>query len=306
MPDTAPAQVARLVGLLAWLSQRDSGAPVAYAAAARHLGVPERVLREDLATLVGLTDQYKSWLASLRVALMAEGFVAESRGPFRRPFRLTGDETIALLLGLTGVRGGRALAGKLGAALARAPLADGAADRIGLGPTPSDHLDEVLGLARQARDGRRKLEIVYAGSAGEPAARTVHPHQLVRHRRWWYVVAWCERAGGVRRFRADRILDARLTQDAFEPRPDFAPVTTAEMLLQADGVITAQVAFDRRIRRWIAERHPGGRDLPDGRYAVTYRVADAGWFVREVLQYGDGAEVLEPASLREAVKRMVG
>ena len=306
MPETAPAQFARLVGLLAWMSQRDSGAPVSYRAAARHLGVPERTVRDDLETLVGLTDRYKSWLSSLTVALTAEGFVAESRGHFQRPFRLTVDETIALVLGLAGVRGGRALAGKLGAALARAPQVDRASDRIAIGPTPTDRLEDVLDRARQARDGRRKLEIVYAGSATEPATRLVHPHQIVRHRRWWYVVAWCERAGAVRRFRADRILDARLTGDGFDPRPDFTPVTAAEMLLEADGVITAQVAFDGRIRRWIAERHPGGRDLPDGRYVVTYQVADAGWFVREVLQYGDGAEVLEPPSLREAVKRMVG
>jgi predicted DNA-binding transcriptional regulator YafY len=40
----------------------------------------------------------------------------------------------------------------------------------------------------------------------------------------------------------------------------------------------------------------------DGRYAVTYNVADVGWFVREVLQCGDDAEVLEPPSLWDAVK----
>jgi predicted DNA-binding transcriptional regulator YafY len=77
------------------------------------------------------------------------------------------------------------------------------------------------------------------------------------------------------------------------------------MLLETDRAIPAVVAFDGRVRRWIEERHPGGRDLPDGRYAVAYQVADPGWFVREVLQYGDGAEVLEPPSLREAVKRAV-
>src|SRR5512145_2353374 len=130
MPETAPAQFARLICLLAWMSQRDSGAPVSYRAAARHLGVPERTVRDDLETLVGLTDEYESWLSSLTVALTAEGFVAESRGHFQRPFRLTADETIALVLGLAGVRGGRALAGKLGAALARAPLADRVPERI--------------------------------------------------------------------------------------------------------------------------------------------------------------------------------
>jgi proteasome accessory factor C len=304
--DSAPAQFTRLVGLLAGLSQRDSGEPVSYRAAARRLGVAERTVRDDLETLVRLTDDYKSWLASLSVALLADGFVAESRGPFRRPFRLTADEAIALVLGLAGVRGGRALAGRLGAALARAPQAGHAADRIGVGPTPSEHLERVLDLARAARDGHRKVEIVYAGSAREPAARTVHPHQIVRHGRWSYVIAWCERAGAFRHFRGDRVLDARLTGDAFTPRRDFRPIAAAEMLVQSEETLAAEVAFDGRIRRWVEERHPGGRELPDGRYGVVYRVADAGWFVREVLQYGDGAEVLGPPSLREAVRRAVG
>ena len=306
MPDTAPAQFARLVGLLAWLSQRDSGVPVSYRAAARHLGVAERTVRNDLQTLVGLTDEYKDWLSSLSVALLADEFVAESRGPFRRPFRLTAEETVALVLGLTAVRGGRDLAARLGGALARTVPVERVSERIGVGPTASQHVEGVLDLARRARDGLFRLEIVYAGSAGEPAARTVHPHQVVWYRRWWYVVAWCERAGAMRHFRADRILDARVTADAFTPQGDFTPVTAADMLLQTDAAIPAEVAFDGRIRRWIEERHPGGRDLPDGRYAVTCRVADPAWFVREVLQYGDGAEVLGPPSLREAVKRVLG
>lgn len=305
MPDTAPAQVARIVGLLAWLSQRDSGAPVTYPAAARRLGVNERTVRDDLAVLVRLTDEYKPWLSSLSVALLADGFVAESRGHFRRPFRLTADETIALLLGLTAVRGGRALAAKMGAALARAPHVDRTPDRVGIGPSATAQVEGVLALAREARDARRRLDIVYCGSGGEPGQRTIHPHQVVRHRARWYVVAWCERVGAFRHFRADRVLEARLLDDGFNARPDFRPVDASSGLLEADEVIVARVAFDAGIARWLRERHPDGRDLPDGRYVVTYRVADPAWFVREVLQYGAGAEVLEPESLRETVKTMV-
>jgi len=36
------------------------------------------------------------------------------------------------------------------------------------------------------------------------------------------------------------------------------------------------------------------------------KVADPAWLVREVLQYGAEAEVLEPESLREAVRGAVG
>ncbi len=93
MPETAPAQVARLVHLVAWMSQRDTGKPVPYRSAAKHLRVSEKTLRQDLDTLVRLTDEYKPWLSSLNVGFTADGFMLTSQGPFRRPFRLTGDET---------------------------------------------------------------------------------------------------------------------------------------------------------------------------------------------------------------------
>ena len=57
---------------------------------------------------------------------------------------------------------------------------------------------------------------------------------------------------------------------------------------------------------WLKERYPGGREENDGRYLVTFKVADPAWLVREVLQYGVEAEVLEPEGMREAVRRAVG
>ena len=103
--------------------------------------------------------------------------------------------------------------------------------------------------------------------------------------------------------RCDRVLEARLTGQQFKPDASFKPVARADARLT--GVVVAKVAFDPRIARWIREEHPGGREDGQGRYVVAYRVADPAWFVREVLQYGDGAEVLEPESLREAVMRAV-
>src|SRR5579884_784668 len=104
MPDPAPAQLARLVHLIAWMSQRDTGASVSYAAAARHLGVSRATIRDDLDALARLGERYRPWLASLSVAYTARGFVLGSRGPFRRPFRLTPDEALALVAGLAGRR----------------------------------------------------------------------------------------------------------------------------------------------------------------------------------------------------------
>ena len=306
MPETAPAQLARLVHLVAWMSQRDTGKPVPYRSAAKHLRVSEKTLRQDLDTLVRLTDDYKPWLSSLNVGFTADGFMLTSQGPFRRPFRLTGDETLALIVGLATTQGGgQKLASKLGALITKSPAVTRASATIGLGPTPSEHVEEVLGLAREAMATHRKLEISYCASKGEPRQRVIHPHQIVQRLLWWYVIAWCEEVGGFRHFRADRLLEAKLLLTEFAPRSDFKPITRAGEVFRADETISATVAFSPSIARWLKEKFPGGKEQVDGRYLVTFQVADPAWFAREVLQYGAEAEVLGPESLREAVKRVV-
>ena len=306
MPETAQAQVPRLVELLAWLSQGDSAKPVTYRAAARRLGVPEQTIRSDLDALLGLSAEHRDWLASLRIAVVADGFAAHSLGAFRRPLHLTGEEGVALLLGLAGARGSQTVAKRLSKALGAAPPAEAVDAVYALSGAPSEELEQGLAVARRARDERKKLEILYCASAGEPSRRVVHVHQIVEAAGRWYLVAWCEKVADFRNFRADRVLEAKLVEREFRPQVLFKPIRKVEELLRADETVTAKVAFSPRIARWLKERYPGGREARDGRYVVTFKVADAGWFVREILQYGAEAEVLEPEGLREAVRGAVG
>lgn len=305
MPDTAQAQVPRLVELLAWLSQSDSARPVTYRAAARRLGVSEQTVRADLDALLGVSDEHRDWLASLRVAVIADGFAAHSLGAFRRPLHFTGEEGLALLLGLAGARGGKTITKKLSHALGAAPAAETVDVAFAISGAPSEELEQVLAVARRARDERKKLEILYCASAGEPSRRVVHVHQIVEAAGRWYLVAWCEKVGEFRNFRADRVLEAKVLDRDFKPQVLFKPVGKPEELLRAEEVVTAKVAFSPRIARWLEERYPSGQDGRDGRYVVTFKVVDPAWFVREVLQYGAEAEVLEPEGLREAVRRVV-
>lgn len=303
MADTASAQLQRLAGLIAWLSQRDTDDPVSYRAAAAHTGVSESTLREDLEVLAGIGDDYKPWLASLSVGLLADGFTVSSRGPFRRPLRLTAEEVLALTTQVAGSAGGKRLASKLLATLPRAARPELAEESFLVGPAPSGHVEQVLAVVREARDGRRAVAINYCGSDGEPSRRMIHPSQVLEQEGRWYCYAWCEATKDYRLFRCERVLEARLTGQTFTVASSFTPIARADSRLS--GGVEAKVAFDPRIARWIREEHPGGREDGAGRYVVTFRVADPAWFVREVLQYGDGAEVLEPESLREAVRRAV-
>jgi proteasome accessory factor C len=308
MPDLAEAQVQRIVSLIAWMSQGDRETPVTLRAAARRLGVTEATLKKDLDTLIGLTDEMKPWLGSLQLAFTADGFILGSLGAFRRPLRLTGDEGLALILGLLqGKDGtGKALARKLGALLERTPQAEDVERVWAIGPTPGEGIAQVLHLARRARDESRRLELTYCGSSEEPSNRVVLPYQILESGGHWYLVAWCEQADALRHFRADRVLSARLLPERFERRPDFARVRGARHLFSGAAPLTARVAFSARIKRWIRERYPNGEDAPDGRYLVRFPVADPRWLAREVLQYGAEAEVLGPKGVRECIREMMG
>src|SRR5262245_6048852 len=301
MADTAITQAPRLIELIAWMSQGDNGngSTITYKKAAKKFGVTEQQIRDDLERLIRLSDEPQEGLVSLRVAIVADGFTVVSRGPFRRPMHFTAEEGLALLLGLGAVKGGSKIAAKFNKGTAAIESA------FAIGAAPSAELDGVLALARSARDEKRKLELLYCGSGGEPSRRIAHVHQVVENAGRWYVIAWCEKVQDFRRFKAERILEAKLLRDDFRPQVLFQPIKNPAELLSADGTVPAEVAFSKKIARWLKEKHPNGREQRDGRYVVTFQVADPAWFVREVMKYAAEAEVLGPEGLREAVRRMV-
>jgi predicted DNA-binding transcriptional regulator YafY len=143
------------------------------------------------------------------VLLTADGFVLGSHGSFRRPLRLNRDEVLVLMLGLTGLTGGRELAVRVGGDFAKPPDGREPERAWAIGPTPAERLAQLLGLARLARDEHRKLAILYSASAGEPSRRTVEPHQVVQA--GGTGISWRgEKSKDTRRFRIERILDARM------------------------------------------------------------------------------------------------
>src|SRR6266508_4192305 len=248
MSDTAVTQAPRLIELIAWLSQGDSRGTITYEAAARKFGVSELQIRDDLDVLVHLSDEHKDFLASVRVAIVADGFTVVSRGPFRRPIQFSAEEGLALLLGLGAVQGGRAVAAKFKKGTETIESA------YAIGSAPSADLDGVLAVARTARDEKRKLELFYCGSDGEPSRRLAHVHQIVESTGRWYVIAWCEKVKDFRRFRAERILEARLLPQDFRPQVLFKPIKDPKELLSADETVPAQVAFSKKIARWLREK----------------------------------------------------
>src|SRR5947207_7799727 len=170
MLDTAVTQAPRLIELIAWLSQGDIRGTITYKTAARKFGVSEAQIRDDLDVLVRVSDEHKDFLASLRVAIVADGFTVISQGAFRRPIQFSAEEGLALLLGLGAVQGGRGVAAKFKKGTETIESA------YAIGSAPSAALDGVPAVARTAPAETRTLKLPYCRADGDPSRRIAHVH----------------------------------------------------------------------------------------------------------------------------------
>lgn len=103
MSDTAATQLNRLVQLVAEMSRREERGERALrlAEVAEHLATTPRQILKDVRVLTETTDDPDgTWLSSLTIVQQGDNLEIASRGPYRRPIRLTPDELLALQVAL--------------------------------------------------------------------------------------------------------------------------------------------------------------------------------------------------------------
>lgn len=307
--DTAGAQLARILHLLPEAA-RPQGAGVREMA--ETLGITPGQLLRDVTEVTERAFYHPAGSAAeTQILVEPDRVTLLSRGEFHRPPRLTPREAAALGVALRALAldsGGagegerlREVAGRLEAALAwtdEAPevpvlIAPGGADPTG-----------VRTALRDATRERRSCRLRYLKpGAAEPAWRAVSPYALVHAERWWYLLAADREDGAIRRFRTDRILEVERGEESFEIPADFDAAAHLDggRAFVADALQEVRVRYGPRVAPWITEREPGVERNEDGSVVCSHAVADPGWLVRHVLQYGPDAEVLGPPELRERV-----
>jgi len=182
------------------------------------------------------------------------------------------------------------------------------------GPRRSDP-DRFGAVAAAVLQGRA-LDITYhARSRDRTTERRVHSARLVHYRANWYLLAWCERAGGLRLFSLDRIRAARATDSLAE-----VPVPARELdrfvgasfgIFSGEAGHWARIRFTPEAARWVAEETWHSDQLgywcDDGRYELQVPYSNPTELLMEVLRHGPEAEIIAPEELRrEARKRLQG
>ena len=238
------------------------------------------------------------------------------------PLMFTNDEALVLVLGLLAVeRLGLATSGlAVEGALAKLDrvLPETLRDRLraaqetlrlGLAPaaTQGGHADgeTVLTLSAAARDGVR-LRIRYLSARGEETERLIDPYGIAFHGGHWYVAAWDHLREQMRTFRLDRLLSIEPTRESFR-RPEGFDLweqihrSLASVPYRWKAVVRLQVSLDEA-RRLIGPSE-GTLETVDGGVQLNIGGDDLEWIVRRLAGLGVGFAVLEPAELRDAVRR---
>jgi len=165
--------------------------------------------------------------------------------------------------------------------------------------------------------GRQRVRLVYRGRGREQTDRLVDPWGLVDKDDLWYLVAGT--ADGQRTFRIDRVVDAEITDQAFEPPSDLDLAAiwdgvVDEVERQRSGLsatVTIAPAHVPVLRNRFG-RHcevigpvdPTHPVDPARRVRVRVAAPDARGIAQELAGWGAAIEVLEPPEVRAELARI--
>ena len=170
-------------------------------------------------------------------------------------------------------------------------------------------LEVFQGLHRAVRS-QQEAGFNYAKvGAAAPETRRGRPHHLACVQGAWYLIAWDLRREALRTFALSRISRVRVFEKRFERVPGFSAESywgNSFGVFTGDGVIPVRINFDEFAARFIRERvwhhSQSVRELPRGALELRLQVADLNEVANWVLSWGEHAEVMTPASLRQRVR----
>jgi proteasome accessory factor B len=147
------------------------------------------------------------------------------------------------------------------------------------------------------------------GRTGEESVRRIDPYKVWYHGGALYVIGHDHRSGEIRTFSVDRIQAIEETEASFEVDPgfDFDTYTASSFGVVAEPAVSVRIRFTAEWSAYVTERewHASQRTQPlaDGGVELAMEVGGSRELANWVLSFGGGAEVIEPASLRDEVRR---
>ncbi|MGB0971866.1 MAG: WYL domain-containing protein, partial [Mycobacterium sp.] len=214
----------RLVRLLNMVPYFQANPRITYSEAAADLGVSVKQLRDDLNQLwmCGLPGYGPGDLIDFEFS--GDSIEVTFTAGIDHPLKLTSPEATGVLVALRALLD---VPGVVDPEAARSAIAKiesvtgkAAHDAEGTGDGPAPFESEAAAAVRTAVRTDQALAIDYCSASGDTlSSRVVDPIRVVVVADHSYVEAWCRSAEGIRLFRLDRILEARVLDEPSTPPP---------------------------------------------------------------------------------------
>jgi len=172
-------------------------------------------------------------------------------------------------------------------------------------------VEQIMEILATAWASQRVVRIQYRGAQSEePHAYDLWPYFLEASGEGnaVYVIGWVTQVNDLRTFKVERILEARLTEETFEPPEDF---DGPKLLDSCWGImydkkaekVTLRFApsATRRIQETVWHPSQGLEVLPDGGCLLRLEIAHPEEMIYWIRGWGSQVEVLEPAWLRAQI-----
>lgn len=171
----------------------------------------------------------------------------------------------------------------------------------------SGQRDALVATLRDAILSRQMLAFDYYGESGQCTQRRVCPLRLWFKGSTWYLAAYCMQRKALRTFKLTRIKRAKPVQEPFPPEADacvprLSPPQVDEQIMESFELhIDGCMAY----RIWDDFEEEEITPLEDGSYLVRASFPPGTWTASLILSYGEHAQVISPAALRDRIAEKI-
>ncbi|MBP1991102.1 helix-turn-helix transcriptional regulator [Paenibacillus eucommiae] len=168
-------------------------------------------------------------------------------------------------------------------------------------------MEEKLNKLKQAIEQLQVVAFTYCNADGDVTERSVEPYTLVLKKQRWYLYAYCRQREQFRLFKLFRMKDVVIHELYFVRQPiSMEDMPWAKSWQPPEQGTPLQLRFHAKVRH-LAEEWFGVESLledGEGRYTVSVAFPEDNWLYGFILSFGEGVEVLEPAHIREKIKKI--
>ena len=187
------------------------------------------------------------------------------------------------------------------------------------GPGVKSNLNDLIEQIDDAIENKKKISITYMPTyKNNTVERQIVPYALLYHDHEWYIRAFCLKDRKIKSFSVNQIIhikEEEITERERKELPENPPLKpTHRWDWSEDETCETPVKIrftgpeGEKIKKKFAFRreHPSQKvEETDKGTTVSFTVKNPFNMMNWILQFGSSAEVLEPESLREQIKREI-